>query len=133
VPWPSQISLVHTSPSSVQHVFAAVKQFRSVSLHVVLHSAPPAHGSPACRLQLPPLQVSLPLQKTPSSHGAVLFGWVHAPAPSQTSSVQGLVSALQAVPAEAKQFCASSLQALAHSGPDAQGSPGCPQLPLQTS
>jgi len=37
----------------------------------------PEHGSPACTEQLPPLQVSAPLQNSPSLHGAVLFGCWH--------------------------------------------------------
>jgi hypothetical protein len=45
----------------------------------------------------PPLQVSVCVQASPSSHGALLFT-PHVPAPSHTSSVHGLPSALHPVP-----------------------------------
>jgi len=67
-------------------------------LHVSLHSAPPAHGSPLC-VQTPPLQVSVPSQKSPSSQAAVFGVWAQVPEPLHMSSVQTLPSLLQPVPA----------------------------------
>src|SRR5262249_38440118 len=63
------------------------------------------------------------LQKSPSSHGAVLFGCVQAPLPLHWSFVHTLPSLVHAVPAESKQLSAASLQLWAHSGPPAQGLP----------
>src|SRR5438093_8740043 len=49
--------------------------------------------------QVPPWQVSLCVQLSPSLQGAVFATWLQVPAPSQTSSVHGLVSAgVQAAP-----------------------------------
>src|SRR5215831_6692751 len=48
---------------------------------------------------------------------------MQAPAPSQWSSVQPLPSSVQPVVAGWKQFCAVSLQWLAHSEPPVHGSP----------
>src|SRR5262249_59951702 len=79
------------------------KQLWAPSLHVLAHSGPPAHGSPAW-VQAPPLQTSAPLQKRPSSHGAVLFGCVHVPVPLHRSSVHGLPSLVQAVPGGPEPF-----------------------------
>src|SRR5438034_3586056 len=90
-PSPSHWSSVQTSPSSVHGVSAAVWQSWAASLHVLLHSGPLAHGSPLC-LQTPPLQVSVPLQKTPSLHGAVLLVCVQPLEGSHPSSVHGLPS-----------------------------------------
>jgi len=132
-PSPSHWSSVQTSPSSVHSVSAAVWQSCAASLQVLSHSAPPVHGSPLC-VQAPPLQVSVPLQKRPSLHGAVFFGCVHAPAPLHTSSVQTLPSLVQAVPAPAWQSWAASLHELLHSAPPVHGSPLCVQVPpLQVS
>src|SRR2546427_7939344 len=61
------LSSVHTLPSSVQGVLAGAKQLCAPSLQVALQSGPPAHGLPACTLQLPAPQVSAPSQKTPLS------------------------------------------------------------------
>src|SRR5262245_64260763 len=59
----------------------------------------PGQGLPACTEQLPPPQVSPPLQNRPSLHGAVLFGcWQTALAPLQVSLVQTLPSSVHAVP-----------------------------------
>src|SRR5207247_5537644 len=58
------LSSVQTFPSSEQSVPAGEKQLRALSLQWVLQSAPPAHGSPGWTLQVPPEQVSAPLQKT---------------------------------------------------------------------
>src|SRR5262249_37574128 len=52
--------------------------------------------------QLPATHESVWVQALPSLHGAVLNGWVHAPAPLQTSSVQPLVSAAQRLPLGSK-------------------------------
>src|SRR5206468_488404 len=116
--------------SSVQVVPVGAKQLSAASLHVDAHSAPPAHGSPACTPQLPPPQVSAPLQNSPSVQGAVLFGWAQVPAPLHWSLVQPLPSSVHATPTGAKQLSAASLHVDAHSAPPAHGSPACtPQLP----
>src|SRR5207247_1602145 len=68
VPAASHWSTVHARPSLAQAVPCGARQW-VVSLHVkLLQSAPPAHGSPEWP-QVPPLQVSVPLQNLPSSHG----------------------------------------------------------------
>jgi hypothetical protein len=128
VPAPLQTSFVQTLLSLVQAVLAATKQFPAASLHELLHSAPPAQGSPAWP-QAPPLQVSTPLQKTPSSQGAVLFVCRHVPVPLHLSSVQALLSSVQALAAALKQFFAVSLHELLQAAPVAQGSPAWPQAP----
>jgi hypothetical protein len=86
-------------------------------------SQPALHGSPEWTLHEPPLQVSLPLQNSVSSQGAVLLGWVQPPAPSQTSSVQPLLSELHGLPRGELQLWLVSPQLLAHSGPAMHGSP----------
>src|SRR6185369_16248023 len=68
-------------------VLLSGKHVCATSSHVSAHTGPPRHGSPACPLQVPPAQVSTPLQNVPSSHGAVLLAWPHVPAPSQRASV----------------------------------------------
>jgi hypothetical protein len=122
VPAPLHRSLVQTLLSLVQAVVAAAKQFAAASLHELAHSAPPAQGSPAWP-QAPPLQVSTPLQKRPSSQGAVLFVCWQVPVPLQVSSVQALLSLVQALAAALKQFFAVSLHELLQATPPAQGSP----------
>ena len=124
VPVPLQASSVQTLLSVAQAVAAAAKQLSAVSLQELLQSAPPAQGSPAWP-QVPAPQVSAPLQKTPSSQGAVLLVWAQAPAPLQKSSVQTLLSVAQAVAVELKQLSAASLQELLHAAPAVQGSPTC--------
>jgi hypothetical protein len=53
----------------------------------------PGQGSePSCTLQLPALQVSRPLQSTPSSHALVVGVWLQPVAGTQTSSVHALPS-----------------------------------------
>jgi hypothetical protein len=61
-PVPLQTSSVHALASAVHAVPAAAAQASAASLQVRLHSGPLAHGSPACRAQVPPLHVSAPLQ-----------------------------------------------------------------------
>src|SRR6185295_19274231 len=109
--------------SLVQVVEDERKQVCPPSLQRLAHSPPPAHGSPACTAQLPPLHVSAPLQKVPSLQGALLFAWMQEPLPLQWSSVQTLPSLVHAAVAGRKQFCGPSLQRLAHSPPPAHGSP----------
>src|SRR5262249_2034337 len=135
LPAPLHWSLVHPLPSSVHAVPDGAKQLSAASLQVDAHSAPPAHGSPACTLHEPPLHVSAPSQKRPAAHGAVLFGWAQLPAPLHWSLVPPLPSSVHAVPDGAKQLSAASLQVDAHSAPPAHGSPVCAlQLPpLQVS
>ena len=83
--------------------------------------------------RLPPLQVSAPLQKRPSSQDAVLAGMCAAPAPSQVSSVHTFPSSVQTVPAVSKQLSVASWQVL-HSVSE-QGFPACTVQapPLQVS
>src|SRR5439155_504669 len=102
-----QPSSVQTLPSSVHGTLAGVWQLLAASLHMSLHSAPPVHGSPLC-VQVPPLQVSVPLQKRPSSQEAVFGVCAQVPAPLQASSVQTLPSLVQAVPAAVWQLSAAS-------------------------
>ena len=75
-------SSVQTLASDVHVVVLGLKQLSAASLHRVLHSAPPAHGSPECP-QVPPLHVSVPLQNSPSLHEAVLAVCTQAPLPLQ--------------------------------------------------
>src|SRR5262249_18373324 len=135
VPAPLHWSLVQPLPSSVHAVPDGAKQLSAASLQADAHSAPPAHGSPAWTLQLPLLHASPPLQNSPASQGAVLFGCAQVPAPLHWSLVQPLPSSAHAVPDGAKQLPASSLHTDAHSPPFAHGSPAwAAQLPpLQVS
>ena len=106
-PSPSHWSFVHELPSPVQPVPAATAQLPLppvVSLQWLLHSPPPAHGLTPDGVQVPPEHASIPLQKWPSSHGAVLFGCAHAPFPLHWSFVQGLPSSVQPVPAATSQL-----------------------------
>src|SRR5262249_26866972 len=100
-PLPLHASSVQPLPSSVHGVPPGSKQLPADSLHASAHSGPLAHGSPACWPHAPPLHVSAPLQKTPSSHGAVLFGCAHVPDPSHWSLVQRFPSSAQALPVSA--------------------------------
>ena len=83
----------------------------SVASWQVLHSVS-GQGLPAWTLQAPPLQVSAPLQKSPSSQGAVLFGCAQFPAPSHWSSVHTFPSSVQSVPVGSKQLSVASWQVL---------------------
>jgi hypothetical protein len=82
-PDPSQVSEVHSSPSSEHGAPASVAQLRVLSSHTFPHSGPPVHGSPA-ETHEPPLQASTPSQNRPSSQA----GSAAAPSitPSQSSS-----------------------------------------------
>src|SRR5439155_14696195 len=122
VPEPLQASSVQTLLSLVQAVPAAVWQSLAASLHVLSHSRPPAQGSPLC-VQVPPLHVSVPSQKSPSLQEAVFGVCAQVPAPLQASSVQTLPSLVQAVPAAVWQSLAAASHVLSHSGPPAHGSP----------
>jgi len=73
----------HWLAADRQTVPAGSRQLSAASLHVCAQAGPPAHGSPEWVLHPPPLQWSLPLQKRPSSHGAVLFVCTQAPPPLQ--------------------------------------------------
>src|SRR5437763_1525485 len=127
-PAPLQASSVQTLPSLVQAVPAPVWQLWADSLQVLLHSGPLAHGSPLC-VHVPPLHVSVPLQKSPSSQEAVFGVCAQVPAPLQASSVQTLSSLVQAVPAAVWQAAAASLQGASRAGPPAQGAARCVQMP----
>src|SRR5262249_56618554 len=81
---------------------AATRQLSALSLQLFAHSPPLEHGLPAW-WQVPPPQVSVPLQNRPSSHDAVLFVCAHVPAPLHMSSVHGLLSSVHAVPAGLEQ------------------------------
>src|SRR5207249_6664940 len=111
---------------SVHDVVVGLKQLRAVSLHWLLHSAPPAQGSPAWMVQAPALHLSAPLQNVPSSQ-VVLSGWFTAfwlqvPEPLHRAALQslGVVSAHEAVEG-LKQLRAVSLQWLLHSAPVVRG------------
>jgi hypothetical protein len=66
VPDPLQMSFVQTLPSSVQTVPLRLKQLSAVSLQPLLHTNPPVQGSPVWVEQVPPVQVSVPLQNMES-------------------------------------------------------------------
>ena len=88
------------------------EQAAACSLQVSVQSessSGPSHGSPGCTLQLPPAQLSLPLQNTPSSHGAVLSRWSHSLVMSlHASVVQPFSSAqLRSVPVQTPPLHAS--------------------------
>src|SRR5438093_1229235 len=113
---------------SVHDVVVGLKQLRAVSLHWLLHSAPPAQGSPAWMVQGPALHLSAPLQNVPSSQ-VVLSAWFapfwsHVPKPLHRAALQSLcvLSLHDALPI-LKQLRAVSLHWLLHSAPPAQGSP----------
>jgi hypothetical protein len=67
--------------------------------------------------------VSVPLQKAPSSHGAVLFGCVQVPLPLHTSLVQTLPSLVHAEPDDALQSSAASLHTFWQTAPPLHGLP----------
>src|SRR5262245_59720420 len=96
---------VQKSPSSQGEPFGSgAVQLSVVSLHDSLQlpsPSGPGHGFPGCTLQVPPLQVSAPLQKMPSLQGE----------PFGSAAVQVSVASLH-----------DSLQLLSPSGPG-QGSP----------
>ena len=141
LPPPLHTSEVQRLPSSSQGVPAGSRHVRPASSQVSAQSRPSAHGSPAWPLQAPPLQTSSPLQNTPSSQETPLAaGWVQAPAPSHTSSVQTLPSSAQALPPDSSwqveeqqsppsvlpsSHCSpGSTTPLPHTTPSAQKPPG---------
>jgi hypothetical protein len=124
-PAPLHSSLVHSLPSSVQDVPEVSKQLSAPSLQASEHSVPPRHGSPAWIEQVPPPQVSEPLQNSPSLQGALFAGCVQEPEPSQMSSVHGLPSSVHGVPSTFSQLLLLSLHPLLHSVPPEQGSAAC--------
>ena len=89
-----------------------------VVLPVVTHAPAPSHSSTVQRSasllhalplgaavpgwQKPPLQTSSTVHSLPSSHSAVLSGWVQVPAPSHRSAVQPLPSVAHALPLGSK-------------------------------
>src|SRR5262245_64296149 len=110
VPLPLHWSFVHGFPSLVHAVPAGSRQLSAASLQVSAHSGPPVQGLPTCT-QVPPLHVSGPLQKSPSSHGAVLFGCVQAPAPLHWSFVHALPSSVHRGAGGPRRWRMDSLQA----------------------
>ena len=103
-------------------------QLSAASLHDSLQlpsPSGPGQGSPACTVQVPPLQVSAPLQNRPSLQGAVLFGCVQRLlVPLQTSLVQTLPSSVQPVPAVLNvQSVAQHEPAVPLFAPSSQASP----------
>src|SRR5439155_24812850 len=124
VPTPWQVSSVQTWPWLVQAVPAAVWQSWAASLQMSSHSAPPVHGSPPC-VQVPPLQVSVPLQKRPSSQDAVLGVCAQVPEPLQASSVQTLPSLVRAVSGAVAQVPSASSPLMVQSAPASQAVPLC--------
>src|SRR5439155_7957125 len=55
---------------SVLYAVSLLDALPIFSLHWLLHSAPPAQGSPAWMVQRPALHLSAPLQNVPSAHDA---------------------------------------------------------------
>src|SRR5690348_3538359 len=105
---PPHAPAVHTSP--VVH--------GSPSVHAVPFGTAPSGG----QVVLAPVQVSVASHWSADGRHtapALPAGWPHAPVPSHWSRVQGLASAVHAVPAGSKQLSAPSLQTAAHSGPAA--------------
>jgi hypothetical protein len=127
---PLQTSSVQEFASAVHGVPAAAEQESVASVHEPPHSPPPAHGSPACTVQAPPLQVSAPLQNKPSLQAAALLGWEHVPEPLQTSFVHTFPSVEHAVPFVLKQLSEASLHCVLHSLPPVHGLPLPTQVPL---
>ncbi len=84
----SALSLLSSNSMSVRRPVAWSMQMSFASSHTWCG----VQGSPACAEQLPPAQVSLPLQKIPSLQGAVLLAWTQPDVGLQESSVQGLWS-----------------------------------------
>jgi hypothetical protein len=68
-PAPSHSSSVQVFASAVHGVPGASKQESASSSQASAHSDPLMHGSPAWTSHAPPLQVSAPLQKSPSLQG----------------------------------------------------------------
>src|SRR5437762_2063833 len=126
-PWPSlargsQVLVVQTMPSS------------QVGAGTTVSQAPPTAEGSRRWVQVPPLHVSVPLQKRPSLQEAALLGWVQAPAPLHTSSVQTLPSSGHGTLAGVWQLLAASLHMSLHWAPPVHGSPLCVQVPpLQVS
>src|SRR2546427_11310331 len=69
-PAASHCEVMQASASKEQDIVLGLKQLLASSLQRLLHSAPPTHGSPEWT-HVPLLHVSVPLQNTPSLHGAV--------------------------------------------------------------
>jgi len=67
VPAPLHSSSVQTLPSVVHADPRSSLQVSAASLHESWQTLPPVHGSPECWLQVPPPQMSVPLQNRPSS------------------------------------------------------------------
>jgi len=134
---PEQVSLPLQKRPSVQAepLGSLAVQLSAASLHDSLQlpsPSGPGHGFVPCTEQAPPEQVSLPLQKTPSLHGTVLFGCAHVPLPLHWSLVQTLPSSGQAVPEDA-WFARHVPDALQVSGSVQAVSSGDPQaVPLGT-
>src|SRR5439155_44720 len=151
---PGHVSATSHWPAESRHVWPAA---RKTSTHALLI---PEQWSAASLSQSPPCEVPVqlvdagakpfagqlalePVHCAATSQGpaaarhtvpAFPAGCAHAPAPSQTSSVQTLPSLVQGVAAAVWQLSAASLQLLSHSGPPAHGSPLCVQTPaLQLS
>src|SRR5206468_2899714 len=84
---------------------------------------------PATHWPVTASQVSVPLQKRPSSQ-VTLAGCVHAPSPSHWSAVQRFPSSVQAVAAGVAQWVFSSQGPLLHSAALKQGSPLLTHCPM---
>jgi hypothetical protein len=104
-PWPVQTPSSHWSgsspglPLSQVAVLVALAQPDAGRHWSSVHGLPSSQSSAGPGPQLPPAQVSPTVQALPSSQAAVLGGCRQAPSPSQASSVQGLPSSSQIVPA----------------------------------
>ena len=104
---------LQNSPSVQDAVLLACVQVSLISLQVsVVQTLPSLQLFGVPPPQAPALQVSLTVQNSPSLHGAVFGVCRQVPELSQVSSVQGLLSSVQAVPAGATHESSPSSQLL---------------------
>ena len=92
---------MHGPQSSVPpatHVPAPLQASVGVQASPSLHAVPLGRKAP---VQEPALHVSPVVQERPSSHAAVLFGWVQMPDALHTSLVHWFPSEMQAAPVAA--------------------------------
>ncbi len=114
VTWPSQVPWLHANPVTLRVCVPPVVAQRSLpksqapqapgtatgqsavdrqpvqaSMAASQCDIPGQGSTPSCTEQVPPPQLSAPLQRTPSSQAAALFVCVQLPAASQPSAVHG--------------------------------------------
>jgi len=77
---PVQVSTASQAPAEERQTVAALaKQLSAASLQELPQIPPPVHGLPECTLQVPPAQLSVPLQNSPSLQGPALATAWHWP------------------------------------------------------